>query len=321
MLHVVTASLNNLPHLLNLWKGLQEVTVPLRWIIVDNGSSADMLGEARKTFDFPAVEILANEVNLGAARAWNTGIERALDNGAEQLLICGNDTVPMPGTIDRLVDLLNNGLVFVTGTGVPYETETVHVPLSLVHEPLIAAPDYSFFMFKPMVVVETMARWDMGIEMRRFAEASKQSTPTWRPVMNPWEWGKFDSQYFPAYFEDSDHHYRARNAGLVFLRDPGALFRHDCSLTIRTHAQIGAQNRALTFARNAERFRSKWGGLPHDVKCSDGTWIQQARPLNVTDVQWREMTAGREITEINREAAIEQAGQVYGSYGIQVKPS
>ena len=69
-------------------------------VCVDNGSSdgsADAVAER-----FPEVELIRAEVNLGFAAGNNVGIRRALDRGADWVLLLNNDAIAEPGLVAAL---------------------------------------------------------------------------------------------------------------------------------------------------------------------------------------------------------------------------
>jgi GT2 family glycosyltransferase len=69
-------------------------------VVVDNGSvdgSADAIAER-----FPDVELIRAGVNLGFAGGNNAGIRRALDRGADWVLLVNNDATVEPGIVDAL---------------------------------------------------------------------------------------------------------------------------------------------------------------------------------------------------------------------------
>jgi GT2 family glycosyltransferase len=71
-------------------------------VVVDNGSgdgSADAVAE-----QFPEVELVRAGVNLGFAAGNNVGIRRALDRGAEWVLLVNNDAIVGPGLLDALAE-------------------------------------------------------------------------------------------------------------------------------------------------------------------------------------------------------------------------
>lgn len=75
---------------------------PLDAIVVDNGSR-DGTPEA-VVAAFPDVELIRNGSNLGYAEGMNAGMRRALDRGAEYVLLLNNDTAFDRGFLARLVE-------------------------------------------------------------------------------------------------------------------------------------------------------------------------------------------------------------------------
>src|SRR6188508_453817 len=65
-------------------------------VVVDDGS-ADAIAER-----FPDVELIRAGVNLGFAGGNNAGIRRALDRGADWVLLVNNDATVEPGIIEAL---------------------------------------------------------------------------------------------------------------------------------------------------------------------------------------------------------------------------
>lgn len=322
-MHIVIATYNGWPYTQRLLQSLGSVQgIDLHVVIVDNGSTdgtPEILGSLTQPDErgqpVPSVArgmtLVANGRNMGASAAWNLGIRIALLNGADKILVVGNDTMPMPGTIERLAALLDAGVPFVTGTAVPYDKPEVYCPLAQPHETLLNAPDFSFFMFTP-ALVEMVARWDESLEFTVIQQCQGN-----RPVelCKPWDWGLFDERYALAYCEDNDYHLRIQRAGLRALRDPGAEFRHETSLTIRTHPQIAQAN---PVARNLELFKAKWGGLPHEVEVFPGSqqYPVSARPSNVTDEQWVALAGGHPVAELPREEVVAQAKATYAQHGV-----
>lgn len=80
-------------------------TVPVRVLVVDNGSTECAPEELVR--GFPEVALLANAENLGFARGMNVGIERALHEGAEFVWLVNNDTVADPACAAALVAALD----------------------------------------------------------------------------------------------------------------------------------------------------------------------------------------------------------------------
>ena len=311
MLYVVTATLNGLQYTQRLIEGLGRVGMaePLRVVVIDNGSTDGTPEYLCDTYKGRQVLVVRNQGNTGVGAAWNLGIRIALLNQAEAVLVCGNDTVPMPGAVERLYALSASGVPFVTGTQVPYDEPDISVPPADVNDPLLAAPDFSFFLMNANVP-NVLGNWDVQHEVSTRRQLGADA-PLPAVAMNPWEWGLFDSRYFPAFFEDNDYHHRLQQAGILAVRDPGALFRHKCSATLQLNPDVAEMNKS-TFGRNAELFKAKWGGYPQEVG------LQQARPLNVTEEQWSAMSAGHPVAMVPQERVVAQARETYRRYGIPV---
>jgi glycosyltransferase involved in cell wall biosynthesis len=78
--------------------------------------------------------------------------------------------------------------------------------------------------------------------------------------------GRFDENFWPAYYEDRDYLYRCRLAGLHFYAVQSAQATHGDglhpgSMTIASDAKVRAAN-DITLALNRDYYRRKWGGDP-----------------------------------------------------------
>lgn len=82
-------------------------------------------------------------------------------------------------------------------------------------------------------------------------------------VFNPellYEIGYLDENFFPAYYEDNDHRYRMKLAGLEWEYFP-LEYEHVVSATIKRDPDIMAKNQK-TFKENGRYYLEKWGGPP-----------------------------------------------------------
>lgn len=73
--------------------------------------------------------------------------------------------------------------------------------------------------------------------------------------------GDFDEQFWPAYFEDNDYSYRARQAGVEFCFT-GAGYGHVGSATLASYSSAERQAHTQQFAANQQRYIDKHGGMP-----------------------------------------------------------
>ena len=69
-------------------------------VVVDNGSADGSAAAVAERF--PEVELVPAGVNLGFAGGNNVGIRRALDRGAEWVLLVNNDALVEPGLVEAL---------------------------------------------------------------------------------------------------------------------------------------------------------------------------------------------------------------------------
>lgn len=73
----------------------------IRIILVDNGSNDESGHRLKNKFD--DITVLFNDENLGFSRGCNRGIQYALDQGADYILLLNNDVRLRTGTIKRLM--------------------------------------------------------------------------------------------------------------------------------------------------------------------------------------------------------------------------
>ena len=72
-------------------------------IVVDNGSDDGSQAMVRK--EFPGAELMENGRNLGFGPGNNVGMQRALDAGAEWLILLNNDIAVDPLMLDELMNV------------------------------------------------------------------------------------------------------------------------------------------------------------------------------------------------------------------------
>lgn len=131
--------------------------------------------EMMSSVDYPVLPIVIPnwDENIGVSAGWNRGLDVACRRDCEYSLICNDDIIFAPGTIEKLVEAIGqnpyhlvsarNTRDFELGQGFQY------------------APDYSCFIVESCHFVNT--------------------------------YGYFDENFTPAYFEDNDMAYRMGLAG------------------------------------------------------------------------------------------------------------
>ena len=76
------------------------------------------------------------------------------------------------------------------------------------------------------------------------------------------EIGKFDEQFYPAYFEDNDWARRATLAHWQLAVAPSNV-EHGGSATLQAYTPEQREQHHQQFAANRRRYLEKWGGPPH----------------------------------------------------------
>jgi GT2 family glycosyltransferase len=74
--------------------------------------------------------------------------------------------------------------------------------------------------------------------------------------------GRFDEQFYPAYYEDNDYKYRAKLQGVPVHDLVTDGYAHVGSATIAQYDDVGKAEHHRTFLANQAYYLQKWGGLP-----------------------------------------------------------
>ena len=216
-----------------------------RVVVVDNGStdgSADLIAE-----NCPGVELLVNERNLGFAGGNNVGIHRAMETGADYILILNNDTLIDPDTVGELV------------------AEAERRPEAGAVSPLIFFADPSdqlWFAGADFNPARGYAGRMLGYGERdtgRFAEVAKTDRLTGAAMLVSRRaverTGVFDDELFFLY-EDVDWSLRMREAGFLLYVVPAARVWHRVAATQGSeHSPLsiyyGTRNQLVVSRRHA----------------------------------------------------------------------
>ncbi len=105
--HIVILNWNGIEDTLQCLKSIEALTYSaVRVIVIDNGSREDQAATISKTF--PKAVILPQITNLGFCGGCNVGIEYAIENGADYVMLLNNDTLVPTDLIDRLLSGIEN---------------------------------------------------------------------------------------------------------------------------------------------------------------------------------------------------------------------
>lgn len=227
-LAAVVLSWNGREETLACLRSLAEVRYePFDVVVVDN-ASADGSADAVAA-EFPGVELVRSERNLGYAGGMNLGAERADARGAEYVLLLNNDTVVDADAPGALV------------------AEAERRPGAAALCPVV------YFAEPPELVWYAGARFDprKGHQGKHLGYGSREAPSAVRetervcgaalllPARAIAELGLFDAQLF-AYAEDADWSLRAREAGHELLVVPAARVWHHVSSATGGEGSPGA---------------------------------------------------------------------------------
>ncbi len=196
--------------------------------LVDNASSDGSVEAAQEKYG-GRVKIIVNDTNLGFAGGNNIGIDRALDGGADYVLLLNNDTVVDPGMVGHLAGLLDE-----------QPEAGIAGPKIYYHNP----PDQIWFAGGEVFPARATAR-HIGIREKdtgQYDTLKETDYITGCALMARRELyetiGKLDPVYM-AYFEDTDFCMRARLAGFKVYYVPAGKVWHKISAS--TGGQLGAK--------------------------------------------------------------------------------
>jgi GT2 family glycosyltransferase len=190
-------------------------------LVVDNGSTDDSVAQIRAAY--PDVTVIETGANLGYAGGNNVGIRRALEGGAEAVLILNNDTWVEPGCIEALQAALKADPA--AGIATPLITE-MDAPERIWA--LGMALDGRTASFTRLHAGEPVGRW-RGQPPLPVDAASGSAMLATREVFE--RVGLLEERFF-LYYEETDWCLRVRRAGYRILGVPSAVVQHQVSATL-----------------------------------------------------------------------------------------
>lgn len=102
---IVPVNFNGLEDTRKCLCSLAALSSPASVVVVDNASAIDPT--AALTAEFPRVHLVRNTTNKGWSGGNNTGIQFALDRGADFVILLNNDTTVRPDLVARLLAAAN----------------------------------------------------------------------------------------------------------------------------------------------------------------------------------------------------------------------
>ena len=179
--------------------------------------------ELMQTVQMPVQPIVIDNwtENKGVAAAWNEGLRRS--KNYDYAFIVNDDVRFRPGAMHTMLhDMRESGADLVSAT--PYKHDSVGFKEVVDNE----SPDFAAFLVRP---------WSF---MHNF--------------------GMFDENFYPAYFEDNDMRHRIKVAGGKQGISLCARMDHGVSVTQNWNGERVVSHEQ--FEKNKAYYVSKWGGEP-----------------------------------------------------------
>ncbi len=218
LVYALTLSRNGQDDTLACIESLQKLDYPnKRLLLVDNGST-DGTPEAVAT-QFPTVEIIRNEINLGFAAGMNVGLRHALDQKAEYIFIVNNDTIIDQAALQKMILLFGDDVGMVAPK-IYYAAEPDRI--------------WSVGGLKNPLTLETSGDARGEIDREQWPDVLERDYFNGCALLLSGhfleEVGLFDERFF-MYYEDSDLSIRARQAGYRLLLSPHSHVWHKVATT------------------------------------------------------------------------------------------
>jgi GT2 family glycosyltransferase/CDP-glycerol glycerophosphotransferase (TagB/SpsB family)/glycosyltransferase involved in cell wall biosynthesis/ubiquinone/menaquinone biosynthesis C-methylase UbiE len=266
-------------------------------IIVDNGSSDGTLEYINSLKSSNSkISFIRNNSNLGFAKAINQG---ALSAKGEYLILLNNDTIPLNGWLNQLVETIkSNPKIGIVGAKLLYEDDSIQ------HCGVVLRRDRQFFKHpykyveRNHLLVNKFRKWDA-------VTGACLITPTelYKKL------GMLDEKYLNG-CEDIDYCCKVRSADYEIFYQPKSELYH---LESQTERNGQKENDISNFAH----FISKWGNnalkTEHQIFCEDGLWeISQGKFIHKYDervVEWKKQFDNAE--KLNDEKTAKRLNKLF----------
>ena len=209
---IVVVSFNHKELTLRCLTSLRKVRYPHRTVIlVDNGSSDDTAGTVAS--EFPEVVLLAQDQNRGFTGGNNVGIDWALRNGADAVLLLNNDAIAHPEILDWMLPHLDERTIVVP------ESRSIRDETRITSH--VGSFDWR------LGVARTPLHGTKATDGRGPSSPSVAGGACLLIPRHAFEaCGVFDEEFF-LYYEDSDLLTRMQDRGFRLVYEPRAVILHD----------------------------------------------------------------------------------------------
>ena len=248
---IIVLNYNSRDDTLDCLRSLKHLThFQTQVIVVDNGSSDGSVEAVRS--QFPEVEVIATGQNLGFAAGNNVGIQRALDSGADYVMLLNNDTIVAPDMVDIMLDAMAaDPAIGVAGPTIYYYTQPEVIWSAGGEIDWKRGLTY-------MIGIGDEDKGQFGMAPREVEFVTGCALLVRRDV---WEKaGLLDEKFF-MYYEETEWCVRARRANFKIIQVPLAMMWHKISIEAREASPrvyyYMTRNRLL-FLRNTNASLQTW---------------------------------------------------------------
>jgi hypothetical protein len=220
---IIVLNHNSREDTLDCFRSLQHLTYPRATIIlVDNGSTDGTAEIVRK--QYPLVKVIETGQNFGFTGGNNIGIEQALKNGADYIMLLNNDTIVAPDMIDVMIKAMQaDPSIAITGPTIYY-----------YDQPEIVWSAGGSIDWKrgvtTMLGIGEEDKGQFGQNPRAVDFVTGCALLARRDV---WEQAGLLADEFFMYYEETEWCVRASRAGFKIAHVPAAMMWHKISLEAR----------------------------------------------------------------------------------------
>ncbi|MDP3988170.1 MAG: glycosyltransferase family 2 protein [Candidatus Levybacteria bacterium] len=253
---IVILNFNGEKDTLECLKSLEKVNVQnseVKIIVVDNGSS--------QKFKVEDLKVIREEVNLGYSGGNNVGIKKALDWGADYILLLNNDTIVDKDLIGEMVNVAEAD----EKTGIIAPKIYFEKGFEF-HKDRYKKEDLGKVIWYAGAVMDwkNLIGHHRGVDEVDMGQYDKEGETDFasgccmlikRKVFE--KIGLFDKKYF-LYYEDSDFNQRVKRAGFKIMFAPKGILWHK---NAGSAGGSGSNLQDYYISRNRLLFGIKYGGL------------------------------------------------------------
>lgn len=245
---IVILTHNNLKYTQECLEALEATTEGHQIVIVDNASSDGTPQYLQDLEEQKAhVRVILNRRNVGFAAGCNQGVA-ASRNGTICLL--NNDTVPMEGWLDSMLEVLEPGVGAVGSKLMLPDTTLQHCGIEFQYQ---TDPQPHFWPYhRYLKEPEDLPEANLLEEVPGVTAACLLTTKkVWDRV------GGMDEGYIVANFEDVDFNLAVRDAGFKVLYQPASRLTHYWGTTVNSKGDA-PDSPGRYFQQNYARLMQKW---------------------------------------------------------------